>query len=71
MVTALLQRQGAGELRSDEQLPPRSVVEQVTCGWLRGGNEAYRAHLLDYSYHPLPVVFERALGAHVWDPEVS
>lgn len=25
--------------------------------------------LLLSSYHPLPVVFERALGAHVWDPE--
>lgn len=23
------------------------------------------------SYHPLPVVFERAEGALVWDPEVS
>lgn len=21
------------------------------------------------SYHPLPVVFSRAEGAHVWDPE--
>ena len=25
--------------------------------------------LLNFSYHPLPVVFERASGAHVWDPE--
>ena len=24
---------------------------------------------LNFSYHPLPVVFERASGAHVWDPE--
>lgn len=23
------------------------------------------------SYHPLPIVFDRAFGAHVWDPEVS
>lgn len=23
-----------------------------------------------YSYHPLPIVFEKALGASVWDPEV-
>ncbi|SCV04852.1 LANO_0G12970g1_1 [Lachancea nothofagi CBS 11611] len=27
--------------------------------------QKYSAH----NYHPLPVVFERALGAHVWDPE--
>ncbi|SCU98631.1 LADA_0H14378g1_1 [Lachancea dasiensis] len=27
--------------------------------------QEYSAH----NYHPLPVVFERALGAHVWDPE--
>lgn len=27
--------------------------------------EQYSAH----NYHPLPVVFHRALGAHVWDPE--
>lgn len=25
--------------------------------------------LLSYSYHPLPCVFDRASGAHVWDPE--
>lgn len=24
---------------------------------------------LPCSYHPLPIVFERSLGAHVWDPE--
>ncbi|SCU90437.1 LAME_0E08570g1_1 [Lachancea meyersii CBS 8951] len=27
--------------------------------------QEYSAH----NYHPLPVVFHRALGAHVWDPE--
>ncbi|SMN21966.1 similar to Saccharomyces cerevisiae YLR438W CAR2 L-ornithine transaminase (OTAse) [Maudiozyma saulgeensis] len=27
--------------------------------------ETYSAH----NYHPLPVVFDHALGAHVWDPE--
>lgn len=27
--------------------------------------QAYSAH----NYHPLPVVFHKALGAHVWDPE--
>ncbi|EGV62581.1 ornithine aminotransferase [Yamadazyma tenuis] len=27
--------------------------------------EEYSAH----NYHPLPVVFSKALGAHVWDPE--
>jgi len=27
--------------------------------------EKYSAH----NYHPLPVVFDHALGAHVWDPE--
>ncbi|GMM27931.1 ornithine-oxo-acid transaminase [Martiniozyma asiatica (nom. inval.)] len=27
--------------------------------------EEYAAH----NYHPLPVVFHKALGAHVWDPE--
>jgi ornithine--oxo-acid transaminase len=27
----------------------------------------YAAH----NYHPLPVVFAKALGVHVWDPEVS
>ena len=24
-----------------------------------------------HNYHPLPVVFSKALGVHVWDPEVS
>lgn len=28
--------------------------------------QQYSAH----NYHPLPVVFSRARGAHVWDPEV-
>ena len=27
--------------------------------------QEYSAH----NYHPLPVVFHRASGAHVWDPE--
>lgn len=27
--------------------------------------EQYSAH----NYHPLPVVFHKAKGAHVWDPE--
>ena len=27
----------------------------------------YAAH----NYHPLPIVFSKALGVHVWDPEVS
>lgn len=24
-----------------------------------------------HNYHPLPVVFAKAKGIHVWDPEVS
>lgn len=29
----------------------------------------YESDFSAHNYHPLPVVFQKALGAHVWDPE--
>lgn len=42
--------------------PPNFQVSSATA---REYESEYSAH----NYHPLPVVFSRAQGAHVWDPE--
>lgn len=42
-----------------------SLELNISSATARNYEEEYSAH----NYHPLPVVFARAKGAHVWDPE--
>ncbi len=44
---------------------PASSSSTLTTSEVIHKEAEYGAH----NYHPLPVVFERASGAHVWDPE--
>lgn len=58
--TARLQLTGSGARAGQASVPAGSRDEFA----IRTPTDGRR------SYHPLPIVFDHALGAHVWDPEV-
>jgi ornithine--oxo-acid transaminase len=53
------------EMETVVSSPATGATPKVTSAQTMQLEHIYSAH----NYHPLPVVFARALGAKVWDPE--
>ncbi|MBW0515213.1 hypothetical protein O181_054928 [Austropuccinia psidii MF-1] len=56
-------------MSSDASLNPINEVEQTYEGFSSQGLIQLEHQFGAHNYHPLPVVFHRALGCKVWDPE--
>jgi len=63
MSPAALATAGAATSASKSDVPIHATSSELAMKYERD----YAAH----NYHPLPIVFSKALGVHVWDPEVG
>lgn len=64
----ILPQGGLGVLPSTVNLPCPPLQPPIAIPRALSADRA-PSFFSPHSYHPLPVVFDRALGATVWDPE--